>query len=98
MIPKSFEEDDPMELVGVELVTPEDYDAFGEMARAFIAEYAMMGFSRDQILRIFQNPLYQGPHAIYASRGENYVCDLIDEILGARKQDLSQEVQDAQGL
>ncbi len=98
MIPKSFEEDDPMEFVGVELPTPEGYDAFGEMARAFIGEFALMGFSRDQILQLFRNPFYQGPYAIYRSRGEEYVCGLLDEVLITNKSQTSGEVRNAEGL
>lgn len=92
MMSKSFEEDDPMEFVGVELPTPTGYDAFGEMARAFIVEYALMGFSRERILQLFRDPFYQGLHAVYRCRGEDYIRDLMDEIFPTL------EVRNAEGL
>ncbi len=78
---KPFEEDDPLELIGVEVSGPfatED-DGLEEMARTFIDEYARMGWNREQLLKLFRDPFYQGPHAIYQATGEAFIQRLIAE-------------------
>ena len=77
---KPTEAEDPYELVGTILPSPPGYDAQGEMARCFIEEFALMGWTGQRILRLFKNPFYQGPYAIYQTRGEEFVRDIIRQI------------------
>ena len=73
---KQFEDDDPMELVQVNL--PEgDPEA---MAECFVQEFIWLGYDGQQLLDLFRNPFYAGAHAIYRSRGEAYVLGLIDRM------------------
>jgi hypothetical protein len=69
-----FEEDDPMELVGVALP---DGDP-DELARSIVEEFIRMGLSDEELWRLFHTPLYAGPHSIWRSRGDEYLRGLID--------------------
>jgi len=80
---KHFEEDDPYAFVGVGFPCPDGFDAMEQMARTFIEEFAMMGFSNRLILELFRNPRYQGPHGVFQARGETYVRNLIEEVCSA---------------
>jgi hypothetical protein len=80
---KAAEASDPFEAHAVMVDCPPGYDGMGEMARAFVEEFAMLGWSRERILRLFLNPRYAGTHAVYHERGEAYVERLLDEVLGA---------------
>ncbi len=68
-----FEDDDPMELVGVALP---DGDP-DELARSIVEEFIRMGLSDPELLGLFHDPFYAGPHAIWRSRGDEYVRGLI---------------------
>ncbi len=78
---KEFESDDPWELVGVLVPTAPGEDATGEMARALVEEFALMGYSPERLLRLFETPFYAGAHAIYRARGEAFVRQTIDKVL-----------------
>ena len=78
---KEFESDDPWEIVGVVVPTAPDEDATGEMARALVEEFALMGYSPERLLRLFETPFYAGAHAIYRARGEAFVRQTIDAVL-----------------
>ncbi len=82
MLKKHFEDDDPYALVGQGFPCPEGFDSVGTMARSFVEEYAMLGFPPKQILRLFANPYYQGPHGVFMARGEGFVHSLITEVFG----------------
>jgi len=75
---KPFEEDDPLELVAVGPFATEE-DCLEEMARTVVDEYARMGWNREQLLKLFRDPFYQGPHAIYQTKGEAFIQRLIAE-------------------
>jgi hypothetical protein len=68
------EDDDPMELVGVALP---DGDP-DELAHSIVEEFIRMGLSDQELLRLFHEPFYAGPHAIWRSRGDGYVRELIE--------------------
>ena len=53
---KPYEADDPAELVGVRLPAAPDARAWEEMATVFIEEFALMGWGRDRVLRLFVDP------------------------------------------
>ena len=69
-----FEEDDPMELVGVALPDGDPE----ELASAIVEEFIRMGLNNEELLALFRDPFYAGPHAIWRSRGEAYVLGLIE--------------------
>ncbi len=76
MMKKPFEDDDPMELIGVAL--PEgDMEAAAE---ALVEEFVRMGFDDEQLLHLFKNPFYTGTPQIYQQTGEEYVRALIEKI------------------
>jgi len=68
-----FEADDPMELVGVALPDGDPE----ELASAIVEEFIRMGLSNEELLALFRDPFYAGPHAIWRSRGDEYVRGLI---------------------
>ncbi len=78
---KVAEPTDPYEAVAVGVPTP-GYDGMAAMARTFVEEFARIGWERDRIARMFRIPRYLGPHAVYRSRGPEFVESLIDEVLG----------------
>jgi hypothetical protein len=81
---KELEEDDPYELVAVQVPGPPGYDGPAEMARVFIEEFALMGWPPERILRLFRSRAFAGAHAVYEERGEAFVRALIDAVFGRR--------------
>lgn len=71
--------EDPLELNGAVVPCEEDNDE--AMAQAFIEEFMFMGFRRDRILSLFQNPDYVGPNRVFRSKGADYVTALVDRTL-----------------
>lgn len=72
-----FDFDDPMELSGVALATPED--TTDAMCECFIEEFLRMGYSHKQILALFRNPHYLGMNMVWQNRGEEFVRNFIAE-------------------
>ena len=81
MAEKKFESSDPMELVGT-MCEGGDASSMDEMACVFVEELARMGWSREQIVAVFQDPFYRGPHTVYRSKGPAYVDALLDQVAG----------------
>jgi len=73
-----FDFEDPLELNGVALFTHED--TTNDMAEVFIEEFMRMGYGHKQILALFRNPQYLGPHQALEKRGEAFIRDLIAEV------------------
>jgi hypothetical protein len=73
------DEEDPLELVGVELPATEDNVL--EMIVCFAEEYARMGFNGEQILALFQNPAYPPAYQAMRQVGESKVRHIIAEAL-----------------
>ena len=69
--------EDPMELVGVRLPV-EDDSATKEMAECFAEEFIRLGHSVEEVLALFKNPFYVGPHEAYRCLGEERVCEMIE--------------------
>ena len=80
MTEKQFEQDDPFEMVGVVLPEAMDDAALTEMACCFVEELARMGYGRERLMRVFRDPFYKGPHAVYRSKGEEFVKALVDQV------------------
>jgi hypothetical protein len=81
MAQKDFEQDDPMELVGTVLDNAGE-QAMEEMGRTFVEELARMKWPREDIITVFMDPFYRGPHTVYRSKGLAYVTGLIDSVMG----------------
>lgn len=73
---KEPEADDPMDLV----MNPVPGGDPEFMATCLIEEYARLGMSEEEILALFNQPVYQ-THALYRERGETWVRNLIQEVL-----------------
>jgi len=73
MARKPFEDDDPMELVGMAFPAGDP----DQMAECIVEEFVRMGLSDQELLSLFQSPLYDGTHRIYQEKGEEYVKALI---------------------
>jgi hypothetical protein len=72
--------EDPAVLVGVAL--PVETDATRDMAWVFAEEFARMGHTAPEILRLFRSPFYAGAHDALRRLGEGEVVAIIDECVG----------------
>ena len=77
---KTFEPEDPMELVGVSFEQEPDEEALDEMACSIVEEYMRIGWTGENILRLFHNPAFKLTHNILQQRGESYVRGLVDSV------------------
>ena len=73
-----FDFEDPFELNGMAFMTHED--TTNDMAETFIEEFMRMGYNHKQVLALFRNPKYLGPHMALEKRGEPFIRDLIAEV------------------
>ncbi len=71
------DDEDPMELVGVELEATEENTL--DMVACFAEEYARSGYSSEQILELFRNPFYAPAYGALQLVGERKVRELIAE-------------------
>ena len=78
---KVAEATDPYIATAVALSTP-GHDGAAEMTKTFIVEFALMGWSRQKIERMFRIPRYVAAHAVYQARGPEFVAAMIDDVLG----------------
>lgn len=89
---KEFEDEDPMELVGV--VLPSEPGQLERMAETFVEEYVRMGWDESRLMTLFTQPLFMATHRIYRQKGEAYVRDLVRKTC-ARYRIPTQEVKHA---
>jgi hypothetical protein len=80
MADKEFESGDPMELVGT-LVECDEAE-IEEMGLTFVEEFVRMRWPREEILSVFANPHYRGPHTVYRTKGPAFVSGIIDLVTG----------------
>ena len=78
---KEAEPTDPYLATAVGLPTP-GYDGIAAMGRAFVEEFALMGWSRQRLERMFRMPRYVAAHTVYRQHGPAYVTALINDVLG----------------
>ncbi len=78
MARKEYEEDDPVEMIGVQLPNQSE-EQLRDMALCFAEEFVREGWDEEQLLKMFQNPLYQGPHLAWKQKGDDFVKSVIDE-------------------
>ncbi|MCB0116461.1 MAG: hypothetical protein KDD84_20325 [Caldilineaceae bacterium] len=74
-----FEDDDPMELVG--MVMPGEPGMLENMAEILVDEYVRLGWDEERLMTLFVNPMFMATHRIYRQKGETYVRHLIREVL-----------------
>ncbi len=73
-----FDFEDPFELNGMAFLSHED--TTNDMAECFTEEFMRMGYNHQQVLALFRNPQYLGPHMAFEKRGEPFIRDLIAEV------------------
>ena len=83
---KTFDPEDPFTPVGVGLGEDPDDEAFAEMAWAVVEEYVRMGWTGDQIRRLFHSPFFQMAHQILRVKGEPFIEELADKADQMRNQ------------
>jgi hypothetical protein len=76
---KDAEPDDPYALVGVRYPVAPGVDADRELARSFVEEYALAGWTPARVRMLFETPHFAGAHDIRRRRGPA----LVDEVLAA---------------
>ncbi len=81
---KALEPEDPMALVGVTFEQKPDDEALDEMACSIVEEYMRMGWTGENILRLFHNPAFKLTNNILQRKGEAYVQGLVDSVDRAR--------------
>ena len=79
---KEVENDDPYELVGVRFPVPEGVDADAHLARIFVEEYAVIGWTPVRIRELFDSPMFAGAHDLVRRRGPGIVDDAIATVFG----------------
>ncbi len=85
-VTKEFEPEDPLELVGVGLEKPPDDAALDEMACSIVEEYMRMGWTGENIMRLFRNPAFHMTHNILRLKGEDYVQGLVAHVDEVRRE------------
>lgn len=73
-----FDFEDPFELNGMAFLSHED--TTNDMAECFAEEFMRMGYNHKQVLALFRNPQYLGPHMAFEKRGEPFIRDLITDV------------------
>jgi hypothetical protein len=81
---KELEAGDPYELVAQRYQAEPGTDPDELMARCFIEEYALMGFPREKIMRLFRSESFAATHSVLESRGEQFVSRLLDSVFPAQ--------------
>ncbi|MFP3900363.1 MAG: hypothetical protein ACLFXM_05885 [Acidimicrobiia bacterium] len=79
---KHAEADDPYELVGVRYPVAPGVDADRELARSFVEEYALLGWTPAHVRMLFETPQFAGAHDIRRRRGPALVDDVLAEVFG----------------
>lgn len=77
---KDLDDEDPFEFVAMRFVSPPGHDADLEMTRTFAEEYALMGYTRQKLRKLFETPFYAGTHDVLRRRGPEFVDAVLDEV------------------
>jgi hypothetical protein len=78
MVEKEYEEDNPFEMVGVQL--PNQSEAqLRDMALCFAEEFIREGWTEEQLMAMFKNPSYKGPFLAFQQKGDEYIRSVICE-------------------
>ena len=87
---KAAEPTDPYIATVVALPTP-GYDGLAAMGRAFVEEFAVMGWPRERIAKMFTYPRFAAAHAVYQQRGPEFIEQLLSEVLGPAADEIDGE-------
>lgn len=79
---KDLEDEDPFEFVACRFVSPPGHDADLEMARTFVEEFALMGYSRRKVRGLFETEFFSGTHDLLLRRGPEFVDAVLNEVFG----------------
>ncbi len=83
---KTLEHDDPFQLNAVEIP-----DGDLELqARVIIEEFLRMGQSREELIRMFDDPFYGGTHQLTRALGQQRIIDLINAVVSEHIQAIAQ--------
>jgi len=80
MTEKKAEQDDPLEIIGVELPNQTE-DQLRDMALCMAEEFAREGWDEEKLLAMFKNPFYQGPYLAWKQKGDEFVKSVIKDAL-----------------
>jgi hypothetical protein len=58
---------------------PGDEQVTRAMAAAFAEEFAQIGYTREEILRLFRTPTYAAMHRVWQLLGGDEVAGIVDE-------------------
>ena len=79
---KSLEPDDPYEFTAMSYPVRDEEEADREMARCFVEEFALMGWSADRVRRLFRSEFFVATHGILERRGQPFVDEIVAETFG----------------
>jgi hypothetical protein len=91
---KAFDPEDPFTPIGVGLDEDPDEQAFSDMAWAVVEEYVRLGWTGDQIVRLFHSDFFQMAHQILRVKGEAFVREL-GEAADRMRADVQAQLRDA---
>jgi len=74
---KKPEQSDPLMLVQIN--APGSSDEIRTMAMSFADELAQLGYSRQKILNMFQDPFYKAVHMAWDALGSETIHKIVDE-------------------
>jgi hypothetical protein len=75
-----LEQDDPFALAAMSLPGEQDAASVDLMGRCFIEEFVRLGWEDAQILLLFRDPFYRGPHAVYQAKGAGFIHQLMAQV------------------
>lgn len=82
--------EDPLEFMGMSFPA-KDESTMLAMAECFVEEYLRMGWTEQDLMRVFKNPEFIGPYMVYEAKGEAFVLELIASMAGLRCPQSKQE-------
>lgn len=68
-----------LDLMGMSVPAPADAELTA-MARCFAEEFMRMGWTDAEIMEVFRNPFYRGPHLFCQNRGEQALRELVTDV------------------
>ena len=92
---KEFEPDDPIEMIGVEIPNQTE-EQLRDMALCFAEEFVREGWKEEELMKLFKNSFYHGPHLVWKQKGDDFVRSVILEALKMwRPYDKTREINSA---
>ena len=86
---KALEHDDPFQLNAVEIPGGD----LGVQARIIIEEFLRIGHTREDLLRIFDDPFYRGTHQLTRVLGQQRIINLINTVVNEHIEAIAQSKQ-----